>query len=259
MGIVSLALREADGMLVALKTITPAVDATHTDVLRFIREARLLRVLDHPHIVAFREIGEARGRVFFAMDYVSGIDGARLLKEHGPLSINRAVGLVCQLLDALIYAHDQGIVHRDIKPANVLVTQAGEREVAKLTDFGLARVYQASQLSGLTLVGDRGGTPAFISPEQITHYREAKPPADQYATGATLYNLLTARFVFDPPGTSERFLLMVLQDKPVPIRSRRPDIPKGLADVIHRSLAKEPGDRFPNVKAMRKALVPFCQ
>jgi serine/threonine-protein kinase len=256
MGVVYLALRKADGNPVALKTITPATGGTQPEIDRFLREARILSQLDHPHIIAFRDMGHANGRLYFAMDYVRGTDAAQLLKKHGgPLPIGRAVGLVCQLLDALAYAHARGFVHRDLKPANLLVTKSEGRELAKLVDFGLARVYQASRLSGLTLKGELGGTPAFLAPEQITKFREAKPPADQYAAGATLYNLLTNQFIYDLPPRVPEQIAAILQKKPVPIQKRRPDIPKELADIVHRSLAREPKARFPDVGVMRKALL----
>jgi serine/threonine-protein kinase len=258
MGIVYLAVCATDGSPVALKTIKPAVDPTAADIERFLREASILRELHHPNIVGFREMGEAGGCFYFAMDYVKGTDAGKLLKSHGPLPIGRAVRLVRQLLSALDYAHSQGYVHRDIKPSNLLLTEADGSEVVKLADFGLARVYLASKLSGLTMMGDVGGTMAFIAPEQITNFREARPPADQYSAAATLYKLLTGRFLFDFPRKSERRFLMILEEEPVPIRSRCPDIPEELAAVIHRALAKEPAQRFADVKAMSQALLPFC-
>ena len=258
MGVVNLAIRRSDGRLVALKTIIPAVAGARAHIDRFFREASILRDLDHPNIVAFRDMGESNGQFFFAMDYVRGYDASRLLKESGPMPIPRAARLVCQLLEALEYAHGKGFVHRDIKPANLLVEAPGAREVAKLADFGLARVYQTSQLSGLTMTGDLGGTVAFMAPEQIQRYREAKPPVDQYAAGATLYNLLADKFIYDLMRNIQDQILMVLQQKPVPIQSRRPDIPKALADIIHRAIAREVADRFPDVKTMRQALVKFC-
>jgi serine/threonine-protein kinase len=259
MGVVSLAVRMADRTAVALKTITPTA-GTRGHVERFLREADILRRLAHPNIVAFREVGESSGQLYFAMDYVRGADAARLLKkEGGPLAVGRAVVLVCQLLEALAYAHAEGFVHRDVKPANVMVEDVGGQEVVRLADFGLARVYQASPLSGLTMRGELGGTVAFMAPEQVTTFREAKPPADQYAVGATLYTLLTGRLIYDLPREFSRQIVMLLQEDPIPIRARRPDIPERLADIIHRSLAREVEGRFVDARAMRQALLDFAE
>jgi serine/threonine-protein kinase len=260
MGVVQLAIRTVDNSLVALKTIIPSVAGSQTKVERFLREADILQTLDHPNIVSFRDMGSSNGQLYFAMDYVPGTDAAHLLRQNGgPLPIPRAVNLVCQLLDALDYAHSKGFVHRDIKPANLMVTRADGRELVKLADFGLARVYQASELSGLTMMGDMGGTLAFMAPEQITHFREAKPAADLYASAATLYNLITDKFVHDLPKPAEQRLLMILTDEAVRIQSRRRDIPDALSDIIHRSLAKDPELRFADAKSMRMALLPFSR
>ncbi len=258
MGVVYLALRLADLMPVALKTITPAGVNSKPNVERFLREAAILRELQHLHVVRFHEMGETSGMLYFTMEFVPGTDAGRLLRASGRLATPRAVTLACQVLDALEYAHSRRFVHRDIKPANILVTQEGGREVTKLTDFGLARVYQSSALSGLTLAGEVGGTMAFMAPEQITNFREVQPPVDQYAAAATLYNLLTDRYVYDLPAKYQAGLVMILHDDPVPIRDRRPDVPQGLADIIHKALAREPEDRFADVRAMRAALLPYC-
>jgi eukaryotic-like serine/threonine-protein kinase len=258
MGVVSLALRESDGARLALKTIRPAVAGTAAQVERFLREARILERLDHPHIVAFRAMDEAGGLLYFAMDFVPGADAASLRKSlGGPLEVDRAVGLVCQMLDGLSYAHARGFVHRDVKPSNLLVEIRDGRDFARLTDFGLARAYQATQMSGLTMQGDTGGTMAYMAPEQISHFREAKPPADQYAAAASLYRLLTDHHVYDLPRSHVQQILMILQDDPIPIRDRRPDLPGELAAVIHRGLARAPSDRYPDVAAFRAALEPF--
>jgi eukaryotic-like serine/threonine-protein kinase len=258
MGVVSLALREADRRAVAVKTIIPAASGKRGLVQRFLREADILRKLEHPHIVAFREMGEAGERLFFAMDYVRGTDAGRLLQRDGPLPVARAAALICQLLEALEYAHARGFVHRDIKPANMLVTEEGGREVVQLADFGLARVYHASELSGLTLGGELGGTVAYMAPEQITNYREAQPPVDQYAAGATLYRLLTRELLYDFPKDFGTQIAMVLNEAPVPLRTRRPELPEPLARVVHRALERDPARRFADVRAMRAALAPFA-
>jgi serine/threonine-protein kinase len=257
MGLVYLALRQTDGLLMAVKTIIPAVAGSSAQVERFLREANILRELNHPHIVAFRDMNEANGVMYFAMDYVRGTDAARLLRQQGTFTVGRAVNLVCQLLDALAYAHARRIVHRDIKPSNLLVTPDGQQELVKVADFGLARVYQSSNLSGLTMTGDIGGTVAYMPPEQITEYREARPAADQYSAAATLYNLLTGAYIYNLPGEFQKQLLMILHDDPVPILSRRPDLPEGLAQVIHRALSRNPEDRWPDAAAMCEALLPY--
>jgi serine/threonine-protein kinase len=259
MGVVYQALRAVDGRLVAIKTIKPAVAPSPVAIERFLREAQILSELDHPNIVAFHEMGESNGLLYFAMDYVAGIDAAQLLKQHrGPLPVARAVDLACQMLQALDYAHAKGFVHRDIKPANMLVTREGSRDVVKLSDFGLARIYQTSRMSGLTQNHEWGGTAPFMAPDQINDLRATKPPADQYGAGATLYNLLTDRYVYDFPERLHAKIMKILLEDPVPIRQRRPDLPEELATIIHRSLARDPAARFTSVREMRRALAPFA-
>jgi serine/threonine-protein kinase len=255
MGVVYLSLREADGAVVAIKTVTPALAGTSDLVDRFLREARVLEALDHPHIVPFREMGEANGLLYFAMDYIRGIDAARLLATHGPLPVDRAVGLIAQVLQALDYAHARRFVHRDVKPANILIARRAGEEHACLADFGLARIYQASQISGLTATGTVGGTPAFMAPEQVTSYRDAKPPADQYAAAATLYTLLTGAQTHDFVASTYGRLEQLLHDDAVPIQQRRPGLPAALADAIHRALSRNPADRFADARAFRRALL----
>jgi serine/threonine-protein kinase len=222
-----------------------------------LREVRILEQLDHPRIVAFRESGEANGRFFFAMDHVRGKTVDQLVKTRGPLNTKLAVRIICQVLEALRYAHRRKFVHRDIKPANILIADEEGRRAVKLADFGLAKVYHASQLSGLTMTGEIGGTPQFMAPEHITNYRDVQPAADQYSTAVTLYYMLTKAFPIDVPAHFALAILAVLEKDPVPIAHRRPDTPKGLAKAIHRALSREPKDRFPNVEAFRKALAPF--
>ena len=259
MGIVFRARRESDGAIVALKTISPAIAGSEGTIARFLREASVLRQLEHPHIVKFDRLGHAGGRLFFVMEFVAGLDADALLKKQKkPLSVGLAVGLVCQALDALAYAHDLGFVHRDIKPRNVLVARQANRPHVKLTDFGLARIYLTSPLSGLTITGHVAGTSGFMAPEQVTDFRKVRPTADQYSAGAMLYYLLTGKKVYDFPPEIQNQLLMILQEDPIPIRSRRAEIPAELAAIVDRALARAPEERFTDVKAMRAALLPFA-
>jgi len=192
------------------------------------------------------------------MDYIPGENASQLVRrQQNLLPIGRAVGVACQLLDALAYAHDEGFVHRDIKPSNLLITSQAGRDIAIVSDFGLARQYQSSKLSGLTMTGDMGGTIYYMPPEQITHYRDAKPTVDQYAAAATLYFLLTKKHVYDFPRSINQQLLMILGSDPVPIRERRSDISEELAAIIHRSLSRDPTERFEDTKEMHKTLKRF--
>lgn len=260
MGAVYEAVREADGQTVALKVIRPGVVPTRQQAERFLREAVILRTLDHPGVVRFFDSGEERGLLWFAMEYVPGTDAARKVKADGPLPVYQAVRVAVNVLRGLGHAHARGFVHRDVKPSNVLLyrRESGKAGV-KLADFGLARVYQASQLSGLTLAGDVGGTPAFMAPEQVTDFRNVGPPADVYSTAATLYYLLTGAYVLDMPGDNESRFAMILGGEPTPVQSRRADIPDTLAAMVHAALAKTPAHRPPSAEAFADALTPFTK
>jgi pSer/pThr/pTyr-binding forkhead associated (FHA) protein len=249
--------RDRNGRRLAIKLISPAVAAGPSAVERFLREADILRRLNHRHIVAFRALGEANGTLWFAMDLVDGADVGRIVEREGPFQPGRAVRLMLPVLGALSYAHAEGFVHRDIKPANVLVTRTSEGEEARLADFGLARSYQASRLSGLTIAGALGGTPLFMAPEQVLSLRDVKPTADQYSAAATLYFLLTGKAPFDPGTNAQLQFLRILEENPIPLRQRRRDLPDMLAAIIHRALAREPAERYANAADFAAALRRF--
>jgi serine/threonine-protein kinase len=257
MGVVYEARRQADGARVAIKTIRPGGMDSEDAVARFLREASILCRLKHPNIVAFHEIGHAGQLLFFVMDYAAGPDAGMILERSGPLSVRLAVRIICQVLKALSHAHEQGFVHRDIKPSNILLAQEQRKQRVKVADFGLARVYQASELSGLTIQGKVAGTFAFMPPEQVMDFRMVQPSADQFSAGATLNNLLTGQYLFDFSGAGKIPVAVILTEDPVPIEQRRADLPPGLAEVIHRATAAEQGERYPDVTAFRQALLPF--
>ncbi len=255
MGVVYRARAMTDGSLVALKVVLPAIASSPDDLARFVRETSIVRDLSHPHIVPFRDLGHADGQLFFVMDLVPGIDGQAVLRQHdGPLPVARAIGIVCQLLEALSAAHRQGYVHRDVKPSNLLIEERAAGDFVWLADFGLARAYQASKLSGLTTTGNIGGTLPYMAPEQITNYRDVTPAADQYSAAATLYHLLTKRHPYDFPPQVARQLLMVLQEPPRPIQEHRAELSGKLAAVIHKALARIPAERFTDVESFHATL-----
>ena len=127
------------------------------------------------------------------MEFVEGVNAQQWMQKRGILGVKQGVAVIAQLLTALDYAHAKNFVHRDIKPANLLIEKHQGSFRVKLSDFGLARVYQASKLSGLTLHGEMGGSMGFMAPEQITASTQVDGRADVYALGATLFQLLTKR------------------------------------------------------------------
>jgi serine/threonine-protein kinase len=254
MGVVYRARCRDDGSPVAVKTILPAVAPTPAAAGRFRRESDILRRLAHPNIVGYRDGGIVDGLLYVVMELVPGRDAGKIVADRGPLAPDRAVGWVVQLLDALAHAHDRGFVHRDVKPSNLLVVPEAGGEVVKLSDFGLARAYEASSMSGLTVADSAGGTPAFMPPEQVTDFRGAKPAADLYAAAATLYFLLTGDHVYERCKTVPELLAKISSEDPLPLRPGAAEVPGGCGPVVRRALARDPAARFPDARAMRAAL-----
>ncbi len=260
MGVVYLARHNTTGKLVALKLIMPETATTRAAIDRFLREMSVISQLRHPNIVEWYEQGMTRGQFWFAMEYVIGTnleDLAKLTPNLYPT--DQACRLTCQVLKGLEQAHRMGFVHRDVKPENILIAQGPEGFTAKISDFGLAKSFRGVGLSGLTFSGEMRGTIPFMPPEQMLEFKTVTPLADLYATAATLYYLLTCKYIYDEPeGGGGDLIRMLLEEQPVPILNRRPNVPPGLATVIGKCLARDPKERFPDASTMRRALKPFC-
>ncbi len=158
------------------------------------------------------------------------------------------------MLRGLEYAHKEGVVHRDIKPTNILLGEREGRRIAKVGDFGIARLYQSSVISGLTITETTGGTSRFAAPAQLADFREASPASDLYSTAATLYFMLTKRHSHGFTNKYARDLMIPREKDAVPIRDRLAQIPAALAEVVDRCLRRDPAARYPDARAMRKAL-----
>src|SRR5262249_44280745 len=159
------------------------------------------------------------------------------------------------VLEGLAYVHARGFVHRDIKPANILVSGQGQKLRAKLADFGLAKNFENAGLSAMTREGQLVGTLAFMPPEQVISARRAQPAGALYAVGATLYYLVSRHYPYDF-GRGKDEVAVVLEDAPVPLGERCPGVPVGLAGVVQRCLARDPGERFATAEELRQALLP---
>ncbi len=213
MGIVYQARQRTLDRQVALKVLWPELGSDQTFADRFIREARALARLDHPHIVRVHEFGERDGFYFLVMEYVAGAS-LRTLMDDGLISPAEALAIVPQICEALQYAHDQGVVHRDIKPANVLVATDG---TVKIADFGLAKLMVDSKDDHtLTRAGQVMGTLHYMAPEQYKTPNDVDHRADIYSLGVVFYEMLTGDVPmgrFGPP--SETVEIDVRLDKVV--------------------------------------------
>jgi serine/threonine-protein kinase len=259
MGVVYQARHNMTGQMVALKLIMPETATTRSAIDRFQREMSVISQLRHPNIVECYEQGMTRGQFWFAMEYVAGTNLEALAKvDPGRYPVNQACRLTCQILKGLELAHKMGFVHRDIKPENVLIAHTSEGLTAKISDFGLAKSFRGVGLSGLTFSGEMRGTVPFMPPEQMLDFKTVTPLADLYATAATLYYILTCKYVYDEAAGGGDLIRMLMEEPPVPVRERRPDVPDGLAEVIRKCLARDPKERYPDAALMRAALKPYC-
>lgn len=257
MGCVMLASSEKTGQAVAIKTLLPEVAITDQALRRFMREIEVAAALDHPNIVRFIESGTHNGAVYLVTEYVEGSDAARLAdSQGGRLPYKEAIDVVGQALDALAYAHGKGYIHRDIKESNILLQGAPPSYTAKLTDFGLAKSFTNSGMSGITMAGDMAGTFAYMPPEQIKDFRNVKPTSDIYALGMTAYSLLAGDTALDVGSGNDMAAIVraIFEGQIVPLRRRVPEVPERVAEVIERALAKDPAQRWQTAAAMRTAL-----
>ena len=240
------------GRRVALKVMGHALTSDE-DRKRFLREGRLAAAISHPHVVYIFGSEEIGGRPVIAMELVQGGTLKERLHRKGSLSIFDAVDSTLQMIDGLEAACNAGILHRDIKPANCFV---GPEGTVKVGDFGLSISTIARGESLLTASGAVIGTPTYASPEQLRG-QELDVRSDIYSVGASLYYLLLGR----PPHQAKdlvQLITEVLDKNPPSPRELRAEIPKGLARVIMRCLAKDRGARFPSYAALREALLPFA-
>jgi serine/threonine-protein kinase len=253
------ARRHADGRGVALKLLLPRGPVTEQAGEEFLQVATRLCRLNHRRLVRCREVGRVEGRFFQVTDYVETVNPRELLADLRPKpAVRTACGLVCQALEALHRVHEQGFVHRNLRPSNLLVHWAGRKLRAQVSDAGVARAFEDAGLAGMTRQGDVRDALAFQAPEQILDCRHARPAADVYAAGATLYYLLTGTPPHDlPPGKDPHAIL--LEKDPVPIAEHRPELPAGLAELIHTALARRARRRFESAAEMFHALLPYGQ
>jgi eukaryotic-like serine/threonine-protein kinase len=249
MGIVYRARDPQIDRVVAIKTLRPDLglpgDAFAELRQRFYQEATAAGRLNHPNIVAIHDVLDVDGVPYIVMECLEGRTVADLLAAEGRLDVRRAVRLFAQVCEALDYAHARGVVHRDIKPSNIVVI---DDDVAKVTDFGIARVTGST----VTQTGAVLGTPAYMSPEQL----RGKVPdgrSDLFAVGVSLYEALAGANPFHSEELAA-VLYRVVHEAPAPLRERNPGVSPVLQAAIERAVAKDPSERHPTARAFGEAL-----
>jgi hypothetical protein len=230
----------------AMKVLLPDLEHEPELADRFMREIKVQASLQHPNIAALHTALRVENQLLMIMELVEGVTLDQRLQQ-GPISLREGVDYISQVLSALGYAHQHGVIHRDIKPANMMLTANG---VVKLMDFGIAK---AAADRKLTMTGTTMGSLYYMSPEQIKGMPTVDPRSDLYSVGVSLYELVTGKKPFD--GDSQ-FAIMAahLEKVPVPPITLDTRLPQMLNDVILMSIAKDPDQRFQTAQAFAAAL-----
>jgi tRNA A-37 threonylcarbamoyl transferase component Bud32 len=230
--------------LVAIKILPHHYARDPRFVQRFDQEARLIARLEHRNILPVYDFGEQEGTTYLVMRYLQAGTVKDILRQ-GPRPLAETARLITDIAAALDYAHAQGIIHRDVKPSNVLVDQQG---TAYLTDFGLAKVLEASsELTGSAALG----TPAYMAPEQ-TLGKPVTPQTDVYSLGVMLYEMVTGKPPFEADTPMAVALMHVHESLPLP-RILKPELPEAVELVVLKALTKEPADRYQSAGELARA------
>jgi eukaryotic-like serine/threonine-protein kinase len=258
MGCVMLGREQQTGRAVAIKTLLPEFAVSDKAMRRFMREIDVAAALKHKNIVEFIDRGTHNGVVYLVTEFVNGADASKLAEARGGcLPYQDAISVISQSLDALSFAHAQGYIHRDFKDQNILIGGTSPNLIAKLTDFGLAKSFTHSGMSGVTMAGEMAGTLAYMPPEQLRNFRDVKPQSDIYAVGMTAYSLISGQLALDlTKKTSVNDTIRAIFEQPtIPLRERASHVPQQVCDIIDRALAKDPAQRWQSAGAMRMALL----
>ncbi|UCD23735.1 MAG: serine/threonine-protein kinase [Gemmatimonadota bacterium] len=233
---------------VALKVLRPELAAV-LGAERFVQEIKTTANLQHPHILALFDSGEADGFLYYVMPFIDGETLRDRLNRETQLGIEEAVRIACDVADGLDYAHRQGVIHRDIKPENILLHD-GRPVVA---DFGIALAVSAASGGRMTETGLSLGTPHYMSPEQATAEKELSNRSDIYSLGSVLYEMLTG----DPPhtgSTAQAIIMKIVTDDARPLAQLRKSVPPHVAAATAKALERLPADRFESAASFAAAL-----
>lgn len=240
MGTVYLGVDPKIGRQVAIKTLalSQTFEPSELDAVksRFFREAETAGKLNHPNIVTIYDAGEEHDLAYIAMELLKGHDLNPYTKPGHLLPFETTIKIMIKVAEALDYAHQQHVIHRDVKPANIMFEP--ETELVKVTDFGIARITDASKTkTGMVL-----GTPNFMSPEQLSG-RKLDGRSDLFSLGTSMYQLMTGALPFDGDSMAN-LMYNISQEAPKDVRELNSDIPITLANIVHKLLQKDPNERY---------------
>ena len=242
MGVVYMARDKQLDRKVALKFLGTLIDNSEEYRQRFVREARTAAKISHPNVINIFDISASVGKAYIAMEFVDGPSLHAHMSKKGAFDLRRAVNIIQQSAAALAAIHEAGIVHRDIKPDNILIAKGG---LVKVMDFGLAK----AEDSRMTKTGVVMGTPSYMSPEQVFG-KEADARSDIYSLGLVFYECLTGSTVFKTGDILER----QIKEMPPPPSEVVKNLPKTIDEIILKSIAKKPEERFQSMSELGKAL-----
>src|SRR5436190_12586645 len=235
---------------VALKWILPALAASKEVLARFRREALAAGRINHPKVVTIFDVVEHQGSACLVMELLAGETLADRMKQTGPMAFVEAVAIMLPAMRGVAAAHAHGVIHRDLKPDNIFLCMDADGSIqnCKVLDFGVSKltVADAATTGDITLSGNVVGTPEYMAPEQVRAGKHADHRVDIYSLGVVFYEMLAGR----PPFVGEHFsglMLDIMQRDPPPLASLRSDVPRRLASVIHRALARELDRRYPDM------------
>ncbi len=231
---------------VAVKVLRGDLANDEKFIRRFQREAYAASTLSHPNIVEMYDVGEDNGTYFIVMEYIEGRTLKQLLKKRGSLTAPEVVDIMLQLTDGISHAHDMYIIHRDLKPQNIMISDDGK---IKITDFGIAMALNSSQLTQTNSVM---GSVHYLPPEQASG-KGSTTKSDIYSMGIMLFELLTGKLPFKGENAVEIALKHMKDDIPS-VRKINPNIPQSLENIVLKATAKNPKNRYDDVKEMYKDL-----
>jgi tRNA A-37 threonylcarbamoyl transferase component Bud32 len=242
---------------VALKWILPMLARNREVMLRFRREALAAGRIVHPNVVAIFDVVEHQGSACMVMELLEGEMLSERLVRLGPLPFVEAVAIILPTMRGVAAAHAQKVIHRDLKPHNIFLCldAAGSICEVKVLDFGVSKlaVVDAANAGDITLSGNVVGTPEYMAPEQVRSGKGVDHRIDIYSLGVVLYEMLAGR----APFVNQHFsglMLEIMQNEAPPLSKFRPDVPRRLAGVIQRAMARDPDRRFADVPAFIGAL-----